>query len=231
MTLIRLPPADLSSIASSVTQPIPSASGRYIAASPYLDQDHLLDLETLDRENQILAQALTKFVATRHDYATAPYRESFNWSEVITELKAIAKEQDYEWRESFFYVIAFRSRIPPTTVYADLEVLDKAAHLEAVESGGLLKYARYSPFSHDPVAPAANCVSDRYWFGLPDKDGRNLATCLWRSQADSKLGGVGPAHRKASGATRHLYTEWQIERYRLSISHGIGSWEILDWTD
>lgn len=48
----------------------------------------------------------------------------------------------------------------------------------------------------------------RYWFGSPDEDGRNLATCVWRSQEDARIGSVGEAHRKAAGATRYLYTEW-----------------------
>jgi translation initiation factor 3 subunit H len=35
--------------------------------------------------------------------------------------------------------VVFRSQIPPTTVYADLGALDKAAHEEATKSGGFLK--------------------------------------------------------------------------------------------
>ena len=48
----------------------------------------------------------------------------------------------------------------------------------------------------------------RYWFGNPDKDGRNLATCVWRNQHDARVGSLGEAHRKAAGATRFLYAEW-----------------------
>lgn len=106
-----------------------------------------------------------------------------------------------------FYIVVFRSRIPPTTVYADLGVLDKAAHAEATKSGGFLKY----------------------WFGSPDSEGRNLATCVWRSPEDAKNGSVGEAHRKAAGATRTLYTEWRIERLRLIIEDGATDWEITEW--
>lgn len=113
---------------------------RYLVVSPYLEQDHLLDLETLDAENKLLALALTRLKCLRNDYATAPYIESFNWDEIIDTLRALAHEVDHRWKETSFFVVAFRSRIPPTTVYADLGVLDKAAHAEATASGGFLKY-------------------------------------------------------------------------------------------
>jgi len=71
---------------------------------------------------------------------------------------------------------------------------------------------------------------NRYWFGTPDRDGRNLATCIWRSQEDARKGGVGPAHRKAAGSARSLYSFWQIDRHRLTIRDGIESWEFSDWT-
>ena len=51
----------------------------------------------------------------------------------------------------------------------------------------------------------------RYWFGVPDKNGRNLATCVWRSSRDAKIGSVGPHHRVAANAARHMYTEWKSE--------------------
>ena len=114
--------------------------GRYVVSSPYTDDAHLLDLQTLDVENQLLARALTELSCTRDDYATAPYVDSFNWNECIAELKHLAKDHNHEWRETSFYIVAFRSQIPPTTLYSELGELDKAAHLEAVQSGGLLKY-------------------------------------------------------------------------------------------
>ena len=60
-------------------------------------------------------------------------------SEVIESLQALAAASDVEWKEAAFYIVVFRSRIPPTTVYADLGVLDQAAHAEAMKSGGFLK--------------------------------------------------------------------------------------------
>lgn len=111
----------------------------YLVVSPYEEKPHLLDLRTLDIPNQLLARALVGLKCLRTDYATAPYVEIFNWAQIVNNLRALASESEYEWKESSFYIVVFRSRIPPTTVYADLGVLDKAAHAEATESGGFLK--------------------------------------------------------------------------------------------
>lgn len=75
------------------------------------------------------------------------------------------------------------------------------------------------------------CDSCRYWFGSPDQHGRNLATCVWRTQQDARIGSVGEAHRRAAGATRYLYTEWAIERLRLLIKDDAAEWEITEWVD
>ncbi|KAF8865476.1 hypothetical protein BDZ45DRAFT_413758 [Acephala macrosclerotiorum] len=179
----------------------------FLIVSPYEELPHLLDLRTLDIPNQLLARALVALKSLKKDYATANYVETFNWSEVIENVKRLAAVSNYQWKKEKFYIVVFRSRIPPTTVYADLGVLDKAAHAEATKSGGFLKY----------------------WFGSPDSEGRNLATCVWRSPEDAKNGSVGEAHRKAAGATRTLYTEWRIERLRLIIEDGATDWEITEW--
>lgn len=70
----------------------------------------------------------------------------------------------------------------------------------------------------------------RYWFGSPDKTGRNLATCVWRNQHDARHGSVGPAHKKATAATRFLYSEWGIERLRLRITDDAEEWKISEWS-
>ncbi|KAI0834398.1 hypothetical protein F5Y06DRAFT_158936 [Hypoxylon sp. FL0890] len=179
----------------------------FLIQSPYTEQEHLLDLRTLDAENALLARALARMRSLRPDYATSPYAETFNWDEVIEELARLVREHDHRWKETSFFIVAFRSQIPPTTVYEDLGALDKVAHAEAVATGGFLKY----------------------WFGHPDKDGRNLATCVWRSQEDAIKGGVGRGHRKAAAATRSLYSHWKIDRHRLIIRNEVQSWEIIDW--
>lgn len=193
----------------------PSASedgepGRFLVQSPYTEQDHLLDLDTLDLENALLARALTKLKNIRSDYAHAPYTDSFNWAEVIDEVRKLASETEggtSQFKKTSFYVVAFRSQIKPETDYSHLGELDKAAHAEAVASGGFLKY----------------------WFGEPDTQLRNLATCLWRSREDAIAGGRGPAHKKAAGSTRSLYAYWKIDQHRLTIADGVDSFEITPW--
>ncbi|OBT79188.1 hypothetical protein VF21_01758 [Pseudogymnoascus sp. 05NY08] len=179
----------------------------HLVISPYTDHAHLLDLSTVGIQEQLLAYALIKFKSLREDYATAPYTETFNWDEVVEDLRERAKAIGHSWTEQAFYIVAFRSQVPPTTDYSNLGALDKAAHVEAVQSGGFLKY----------------------WFGSPDVNGRNLATCVWRTKEDAVLGGVGPAHRRAAGAARHSYTEWHIERLSLVIKDNIDSWAIEEW--
>ncbi|KAH7145107.1 hypothetical protein DER46DRAFT_90152 [Fusarium sp. MPI-SDFR-AT-0072] len=186
-----------------------TANHRYLIQSPYTEHEHLLDLDTLDNGNELLARALSQFRVLRDDYATAPYTESFNWPEVIEEVKRLAVESGKPFKETSFYIVAFRSRIKKETEYADLGVLDKGAHAEAVASGGFLKY----------------------WFGEPDSELANLATCVWRSREDAKKGGTGPAHRKAAGATRSLYAFWKIDQHRLIIRDNAESWEIIPWQD
>ncbi|KAK0115205.1 hypothetical protein ONS96_013671 [Cadophora gregata f. sp. sojae] len=198
--------------ASHVFAPVAKVTGttkkELLVVSPYLEPAHLLDLSTLDTANQLLAKALVDLKFIRDDHRTAPYADSLNWPEIINSVRKLAEASEFKWKTTDFYIVVFRSRIPPTTIYADLGVLDKAAHAEATESGGFLKYL----------------------FSCPDIDGRNLATCVWRSKHDAAIGSVGPHHRKAAHATRLLYTEWAIERLRLVINDDVRSWEIVDWS-
>lgn len=112
---------------------------RWLVQSPYTEREHQLDLETLDHENALLARALSGFQVLRPDYATAPYIDSFNWPDVIAEVKRLSQKSGKGFKETSFYIVAFRSQIKATIEYADLGVLDKAAHGEAVASGGFLK--------------------------------------------------------------------------------------------
>ncbi|ROV95194.1 hypothetical protein VMCG_08603 [Cytospora schulzeri] len=186
---------------------LPHETSRHIVMSPYVEQEHLLDLETLDVENQILAEALADMQCLREDYATAPYLETFNWGEVMDRVKELTTIRKHDWRETTFYIVAFRSRYVPGIDYSHLGDLDKAAHAEATASGGFLKY----------------------WFGTPNQDLRNLATCIWRTREDAKKGGVGPAHKEAVKAVRTMYAEWRIDQHQLVIRDGVSSWEITDW--
>lgn len=132
----------------------------YIQASPYADQDHLLDLNSLTKPHALMAQALTAMQPLSEQYATTAYKEAFNWPDVVERLQKLSEAEgvDYVFPEMAFYVIVFRSRLAPGVYRPELGALDKEAHREAVEFGWLLKY----------------------WFGTPDQDGNNLATwvCL-----------------------------------------------------
>ncbi|KAI8307852.1 hypothetical protein K4K61_003125 [Colletotrichum sp. SAR11_59] len=119
----------------NVTEVDVNDNDRFIVHSPYTDPEHLLDLETLDNENALLARALSHLECLRADYATADYVESFNWGDVMRELKTLVQTTGKSYKETSFYIVAFRSQIPPTTVYGDLGVLDKAAHAEANQVG------------------------------------------------------------------------------------------------
>jgi hypothetical protein len=123
----------------SVVEVTPLDDRRLLIQSPYTEKGHQLDLDTLDNENESLARALTILTATRQDYATASYNDSFNWPEVIDELRYLVKESGRGFKETTFYIVAFRSQIKPSTDYSHLGQLDKAAHKEAIDSGGFLK--------------------------------------------------------------------------------------------
>ena len=131
--------------------------GHHLVVSPYTTLPHLLDLRTLKEPQKLLAKSLTVLHSTREDYATAPYHQSFNWDAVIDQLRSLLDSSNYQWNRQHFYIVVFRSQIPPTTDRTHLIELDQRSHAEATRSGGLLKY----------------------WFGLPDGNGRNLATCTF----------------------------------------------------
>ncbi|KOS19613.1 UPF0643 protein [Escovopsis weberi] len=177
---------------------------RFLVQSPYTEQEHLLDLETLDHETALFSKALRLLRPIRDDYATATYSNSFNWGEVLDEAKRLCRESGEAFGEKSFYIVAFRSQVKPSADSAYLGDLDKAAHAEAVASGGFL----------------------RYWFGKPDSHGRNLATCIWRSRGDALAGARGPAHRKAGMAGREMYAFWKIDQHRLVIRENVDDWKI-----
>lgn len=135
--------------------PRATADEDLLVVSPYTNRSHLLDLTNLTQAQIYLAKALTILSPVTHAYATVPYTKAFNWDAVFTFLAAAVKAGAFEWTEQFFFIVVFRSQVPPSTDRSHLAELDEGAHLEAMKSGGLFKY----------------------WFGTPDADGRNLATC------------------------------------------------------
>ncbi|KAF3935089.1 hypothetical protein ABW19_dt0201694 [Dactylella cylindrospora] len=181
-----------------------------LVASPYTDANHLLDLDTLSHPNRLLAKALTIMNATTADYAIAPYDEAFNWDEVLEAVRKLSSREEYQYPRSEFYIIVFRSKLPFDADRENLGKLDEDAHVEAVESGQLLKY----------------------WFGTPHPEtGRNLATCVWRHRDDAKRGGSGPGHVRAMEAVRGIYLEWRVERLKLIIEDNAAAWSIERWVD
>ncbi|KAL9071300.1 MAG: hypothetical protein Q9161_004316 [Pseudevernia consocians] len=183
--------------------------GSHLVVSPYSTLPHLLDLRTLEESQRLSANALTLLQSVREDYATAPYHQSFNWDAVVDRLKSLIELSKYQWKRQSFYVVVFRSQIPPTTDRVYLGGLDQKSHAEATKSGGLLKY----------------------WFGLPDEVGRNLATCIWCNSADARSASVGPGHKEAMRASTSMYTELKLERLRLEIGDGAKAWSITPWED
>ncbi|KAL8749156.1 MAG: hypothetical protein Q9199_007859 [Rusavskia elegans] len=186
-----------------------TASEDLLMVSPYTTRPHLLDLTLLNGAQILLAKALTILAPVAASYATSPYISSFNWKAVFSLLAASAKASGYAWKEQFFYVIIFRSQIPPSTSRSDLAALDMKAHAEAMVGNGLLKY----------------------WFGTPDADGRNLATCIWRRREDALPGSSGEGHKAAMRATIKMYTEWLVERRKLIVGENVQNWDIIPWTD
>lgn len=139
----------------------PPESYNLLQASPYSDRAHLLDLNTLDKPLQLFAEALTGMRPITHDFATAPYHTAFNWDSIADVLSRTMRAEypDEQLDNLHFYVIVFCSRVNQHADRQLLGELDKSAHLEAVDGGGLLKY----------------------WFGTPNEVGRNLATCEYPS--------------------------------------------------
>lgn len=127
----------------------------HLISSLYPDFENQLQLDHLDLPNRLLAFALTALKPVRDDYATAPYVESFNWSEVFALLRSLSRGVGYEWKQQDFYVVIFRSKLQANVDRDRLGLLDEMSHQEACASGGLLKY----------------------WFGSPDEERQNLATC------------------------------------------------------
>lgn len=131
------------------------ASPQWLTVSPYHEPEHLLDLRTLDTPNRLLALALTTLTPATTEYATAEYKDAFDWASLMSTLKSLAETEGYRWTRQEFYVVEFRSKL-----YANIDVdllfkLDKTSHAEATQAGGLLKY----------------------WYGVPSGERRNLATC------------------------------------------------------
>jgi hypothetical protein len=112
---------------------------------------HLPDIDIASLE---LHDVLANFRPIKDDYASLPYEDAFNWSDLHLPL---GLERDWcvlcfrgpgPGRDPFTrYAVSFRSRRKPSDSTSLYEA-DKASHEEAVSSGGLLLYwsvARHWP--------------------------------------------------------------------------------------
>lgn len=186
-----------------------------IQSSPYSIPGHALQLDTLEIQYRIVAIVLRALVPVTDRYAFTDYAEAFNFSQVLNVLRSLTNAMDYDFPKTELYIVAFKSTLWPEirqssenrSILADV---DRASHLEANLSGGLLKY----------------------WFGTPDDGtGRNLATCFWRSKEEAKIGGGGKAHREGMRAVKGWFKEWHIEQYRLTISEGAEDLKIIPYIE
>jgi hypothetical protein len=134
---------------------IATTNEQLLISSPYTELHHQLDLSTLDVQSALFARALTTLHPVTVQYATSPYTDSLSWSEVVQELQHLCAKEGHVWTRQSFYVVAFYSKLQAGTDRSLLHQLDKESHGEAAISGGLLKY----------------------WFGSPNNERRNLATC------------------------------------------------------
>lgn len=127
----------------------------HVKSSPYDDHLDYLDLRELSKPDRLFALALRKIQPTRGDYATSTYMSTFNWHTIFETLGELCSEARVQWQNQTFYVVIFRSRLREGADRKVLGELDQMSHQEACASGGLL----------------------HYWFGSPDAEMRNLATC------------------------------------------------------
>ena len=211
-----------SASAINTTPPTPDAThhdSQWLVASPYLDHSHSLDLNTLEPQARLFALALSQLQLATPDYAVVRYEDVFDFHALMCELRSLAHQAGVEWKRQDFYVVEFRSKLKHEYDGERLAYLDKESHREAVTSGGLLKY----------------------WFGVPNIDQQNLATCVfdrsltygrsltyagfWRSKEDAIRGGRGPQHRIARGIIMTTYKHIDIKGLRLTIDDDVAGWK------
>ncbi|KAL0956593.1 hypothetical protein HGRIS_002729 [Hohenbuehelia grisea] len=87
-------------------------------------------LPDIDPVSLSLHKALHSFKPYDANYASKPYAEAFNWSELVLE-----EDEERDW-----YCVVFRSKRRPGSENAPLYEADRLAHEEAVQNGGLILY-------------------------------------------------------------------------------------------
>ncbi len=143
-------------------------NAKLLISSPYLELHHQLDLSTLDAQSALFARSLAVLDSATTVYATSEYTDALTWSAVVAHLRKLCAEQNHTWTQQAFYVVAFYSKLKEGADRNLLQQLDKESHAEAAKSGGLLKY----------------------WFGSPNEQRRNLATCKFLTNPETTLDAV-----------------------------------------
>lgn len=175
---------------------------QWLISSPYSGTVHQLDLLSLDLQNQLMALALQALSPASGDFATQPYSDAFTWVRVMEILRILVNSSGMRWASREFYAVEFRSQLKEQIDRDLLWKLDEMSHAEAARSGGLLKY----------------------WYGNPDPERRNLATCLWRSKEDAVKGGQGPWHKQARAVVPDMYEQISVKGLRFIVEDDVSGW-------
>ncbi|ORX34235.1 hypothetical protein BD324DRAFT_173468 [Kockovaella imperatae] len=121
-----------------------------------------------------------------------------------TDLEGLPLDMHREW-----YCVVFRSKRKASSSNLSLYSADRAAHYEAIEGGGLIMY----------------------WYGEPDDQGQNLATCVWQSRQQALEGTKGPRHIHAMRQAAKAYESFTLERWVLRKERGKLRLSLVPWID
>jgi hypothetical protein len=162
---------------------------------------------------------LTHLNVARDEYTTCRYEEAFDWTALLAALNTLAEQLGRRWKRREYYIVEFRSKLKERINVDLLYKLDKESHSEANQSGGLFKY----------------------WYGSPDSERRNLATCkttradctkptdrnisLWRSKEEAVMGGRGSWHKQARTVIPQMYEKIDVKGLRLVIEDDMRDWQ------
>jgi len=104
-----------------------------------------------------------------------------------------------EHEEREWYCVVFRSKRRAGSDSGPLYEADRLAHEEAVQNGGLIMY----------------------WYGVPDADGYNLATCIWQSRRHAVAANSRPYHITAMRLAAASFETYILERHVLRKTAGV----------
>jgi hypothetical protein len=135
-----------------------------------------------------------RLVPVRSGYQTAPILEAFNWSYTLGDIES-----------GRWYLIVFRSLRRENVDDSLLTDHDDMAFVEAMRSGGLL----------------------RYYKGSMDGDRHCLSLCVWERRRQAQLATALPDHRDAAQLTNRFYVWYDVERYILRKRKGFPEPEVV----